>query len=222
MADLGQMISSFLSPEEGYKKAAEEQEKYYRDAQGNLMPYNQNGQSQFGRLTAQADALNNPVNLENQWAQSYSQSPYATSQMGRAKEAGLGAASSMGLLGSSAALGNIEQSAGDIAQNDRQSYMNDLMQKYMTSIGIGQNLYGTGASAAGGMSQNAMNQGTAAANTAYGEQNAPGQLFGNILGAAADAGLNYATGGMSGLAKGVLSPGQTNSINAGINQGARF
>lgn len=214
MASPFEMISSFLSPEKGYEKAGEEQEKYYRDAQGNLIPYNQNGQSQFSRLTQQAEALNNPVNLENKWADSYTMSPYATSQMGRAKEAGLGAASSMGLLGSSAALGNIEQSAGDIAQNDRQSYMNDLMQKYMASIGIGQNLYGTGASAAGAMSQNSMNQGTAAANTAYGEQNSPGQLFGNILGTVADTGINYSTGGLSGVAK--------NAVNAGVNQGARF
>jgi hypothetical protein len=154
---------------------------------------------QYGRLTNQANALNNPADLENQWANSYQESPYAKAMEGHAKEAGLGAASSMGLNGSSAAINNIQQSSHDIMNQDRNQYMQDLMQKYMASIGIGQNLYGQGAAAAGAMSNNAMNQGNTMAGLAYGEQAAPGKLFGQVLGTAANAGMNYATGGMSGF-----------------------
>lgn len=194
----------FNDPSKGYKAAGDEMERYYRDAQGNLQPYNQNGQNQFGRLTDQANALNDPAALQAKWAQSYEMSPQARQQLAQAKESGLGAASSMGLMGSSSAVNNIQNSAGNIMQNDRQSYMNDLMQKYMASVGIGQNLYGVGANAAGQMSNNAMQQGQNMAQARYGEQNASGdqwgQLFGNLtnMGANAMSGnkspFNYATG----------------------------
>lgn len=190
------MIDSFVNPQRGYEQAAEESKKYYRDAQGNLKPYNQNGLSQFQRLMAQANALNNPAELENQWASGYTESPYAQQMTNKATEAGMNAASSMGLMGSSAALNNIQQSAGDIMQSDRQNYMNDLMQKFMASVGIGQNLYGVGANAAGAMSNNAMNQGQNMAQAAYGQANAPGELFGKLLGTGVNAGINYMTGGI--------------------------
>lgn len=192
------MIRSFLHPEDAYREAGKQQEQYYKDAQGKLQPYNQQGLDQYGRLNEQANQLNDPGALENKWAAGYTESPYAQQLQGKATESGLGAASSMGLMGSSAALGNIQQSAGDIVQSDRQKYMDDLMQKYMASIGIGQNIYGTGANAAGQMAGNAMNQGTAMSNIKYGQQAAPGQLFGKIAGGVANAAANYATGGMSG------------------------
>ncbi len=196
-------ISSFFHPEEGYKEAEKTAQKYYVDAQGKLQPFVNQGQSQFNRLTGQAESLNNPVNLENQWSDSYTASPYAQHLQGQAQEAGLDAASKMGLSGSSAALTNIQQSAGDIMQSERQKYMDDLMNKYMASIGIGQNLYGVGAGAALGQSQNAMNQGQTMGQLAYQRTNAPGEMFGKLAGTAANVGLNYATGGLSGAAQAV-------------------
>jgi len=187
----------FNDPSEGYRKAGQEMERYYRDAQGNLKPYNQNGLSQFGRLTGQADALNDPAALQAKWAQSYEMSPQAQQQLAQAKESGLGAASSMGLMGSSAAVNNIQNSAGNIMQNDRQSYMNDLMQKYMASVGIGQNLYGVGANAAGQMSNNAMQQGQNMAQAKYGEENAPGEQWGKIFGQMTGAGINMGNTGIN-------------------------
>lgn len=197
----GDMIKSFMHPEKGYQAAGQQMEKYYRDAQGNLQPYSQHGLDQYGRLTGQADALNDPAELEAKWAKSYEMSPMARQAFANAKESGLDAASSMGLMGSSAAVNNIQNSAGNIMQNDRQQYMNDLMQKYMASIGLGNNLYGIGANTAGTMSNNAMNMGTGMAGAAYGRQNAPGEQFGKLLGMGVNAGVNYATGGVGGAAK---------------------
>jgi len=193
---VGDMFNSFMHPEKGYEAAEKPVEQYYRDAQGNLQPYNTQGQSQFQRLMDQANALNNPAQLENQWAAGYSESPYAKALTEQSKNAGLDAASSMGLVGSSAALNNIQKSAGDIMQSDRQNYMNDLMNKYLASIGIGQSIYGTGANAAGAMSTNAMNTGQNLAGLEYGRVNAPGEQFGKLLGTAVNAGVNYATGGI--------------------------
>ena len=181
-----------------YRDAEKEQQKYYMDAQGKLQPYNQNGQDQFKRLNGQAEALNDPAALEAKWAGGYRESPFAQQEEGKAKESGLDAASSMGLMGSSAALNNIQQSSSDITNADRQNYMNDLMQKYLASINVGQNLYSTGANAAGQQSTNAMNTGANQAQLKYGEEQAPWDLAGKGIGMGVNAGINYATGGMGG------------------------
>ena len=235
------MLDSFLHPERGYDAAGkamqsgydaskgyyDESKGFYKDAQGNLQPFRQQGLDQYGRLNDQANALNNPGQLENQWASGYEMSPYAQHAVDQATATGRNEASSMGLNGSSAALNNVQTNAGNIMQSDRQQYMNDLMQKYMASIGIGQNLYGTGAAAGSQMGTNAMNeaglamqQGGNAINNgvnmgqaAFGKQNAPGEMFGKMLGTAANAGINYTTGGVSGAMK--------NAVGNGINQGMR-
>lgn len=195
------MIDSFFSPGNAYKKAGKKMEQYYNQGQGYLQPYNQHGTDQFQRLMEQANALNDPAALQAKWASGYSMSPQAQQLQQKATSSGLDAASSMGLMGSSTAVNNIQNSAGEIMQNDRQKYMDDLMQKYMASIGIGQNMYGTGANAAGAMSNNAMNMGGEMGNIAFNKQNAPGQMFGNLLSMVGNGALNYATGGMSGAAK---------------------
>jgi hypothetical protein len=201
MGGMGNMMDSWLHPERGYQDAGKTMEGYYRDAQGNLQPYNQNGQDQYGRLNGQANALNDPTQLENQWANSYTESPYAKQMEAKATGVGMDQASAMGLMGSSAALNNVQQSAGDIMQSDRQQYMNDLMNKYMASVGIGENMYGVGANAANQQSKNAMDEGTAQGGAAYGAANAPGSQFGGLLGTIINGGINYATGGMGGAAK---------------------
>lgn len=184
------MFDSFLHPERGYQEAEKQADKYYVDAQGRLQRYNDAGYDQYGRLQDQANRLNDPAALENEWAASYKQSPYATQQINNATENGMNAASSMGLVGSSAALNNVTQNASNIGNQDRKQYMDDLMQKYLASINIGQNLYGVGAGAANAQSNNAMSQGTTQANLKYGEINAPGERLADI----AKAGINYATG----------------------------
>lgn len=199
---IGNMFSSFMNPQQGYQDAANQMQQYYGQAQGYLQPYAQNGQTAGGNLFGQQAALGDPAALENQWASGYSESPYAQQMTNKATQAGMNAASSMGLMGSSPAINNVQQSAGDIMQSDRQSYMNDLMQKYMGSVGINQGMYNTGAGAAGEMGQNAMNQGKNMAGAAYGAANAPGQMFGNLLGMGVNAGVNYATGGMGGRGMG--------------------
>lgn len=188
------MISSFLNPQRGYQQAGGQLQKYYNQGQGFLSPYRQQGLDQYQRLMQQANALNDPAALQAQWAKSYQTSPQAQQALAQAQQTGQEEASRMGLMGSSAALGNIQQNAATIQQQDRQQYMNDLMQKYMTSIGLGQSLYGTGANAAGAMGQNAMGMGGAQAGAAYNQANAPGQQFGNILSFLTNAGINWANG----------------------------
>lgn len=200
------MLNSFLHPERGYQDAAKQAEKYYQQGQGYLDPYNQHGQEQYGDLNTARQSLMNPQELANKWAEGYQESPYAKRMEQMNLQQGQEAASSMGLMGSSGALQNIQQGAGDIVARDRREYLNDLMQKYMAGIGLGQSLYGTGANAAGAMSNNAMTQGGNMAGLTYGATNAPGSLFGRLLGAGAGAAANYfmpGAGGAAGAAGGM-------------------
>lgn len=183
-------FSSFMHPERGYKKAQEQYDKYYSQGQGAISPYMEQGQAAYAPLSGAMNALLNPQQLQSQWLDSYSTSPYAQDLMNQASSGGLDAASSMGLMGSSPALQAIQQGTSNIYNADRQRYMDDLMQKYMTGAQLAQGLYGSGLNAAGQYGQNAMNMGNNSAQMAFGKQNAPGQMFNDLLKTGA-----YAMGG---------------------------
>lgn len=198
----GKMIGSFLHPERGYKEA----EKQIREAQARqragLSPYSQTGLEQRGPLGEAERSLLDPGALYEKWAAGYQESPAAAQMRERAKQAGLEAASSMGLMGSSAALQNIEQSAADISARDRQSYLEDLMRKYLAGIGIGQQLYGTGADIASRLAEMEGRMGENLAGARYGRETAPGGLFGKFLGSGIGAAAGGAIGGPVGAVQG--------------------
>jgi len=176
-------FSSFIHPGRGYEKAQGELDKYYQQGQGYLNPYNQYGQGAYGNLSEAMKALLDPQALQDKWAKGYTESEAAKNAEAMAKEHGLDAASSMGLMGSSPALGAIQAGTSQIAMDDRENYLNNLMQKYMAGAGIAGNIFNTGAGAAGQMANNAMNMGQNSAQMAFGRQNAGGSMFGNLLGA---------------------------------------
>jgi hypothetical protein len=224
----GNMINSFLHPEDAYKEAQKSANKGYGEAQGYQQPIINQGQAQYDPLNAAREKLMNPGALQNEWASQYETSPYAKQLLEQNQSAGLDAASSMGLNGSSAALGNIQTGAGNIQKEDRQQFLNDIMKKYMAGIGLGEDIYGAGANAASGSANRAFEHGNNIAGLKGSEVAAPGQLFGKLLGTAGNVGLNYATGGLSGAAGAtnnmmtpnpVVNPGiGRNSMNA-FNQG---
>jgi hypothetical protein len=205
------MISSFLDPQKPYQEAEKASRRGYEEGRGYQLPYQQHGLDQYGTLTNAQNALLNPGELENQWANQYQTSPYAKQLLGQNQAQGMDAASQMGLLGSSAALNNIQQGAGNIVSADRQAFMNDLMQKYMAGLGIGKDIYGTGANTAGNLGNQAINQGRDTAGLRYGEAAAPGAQFAKLLGMGVDIGGNIATGGMYGAGKGLM--GASNQFN---------
>lgn len=165
-------FDSIFNPGKAYEKAGKEYEKKYNEAQGYLKPYADQGQDQYSRLNNAENSLLDPSKLQNEWSQGYEMSPYAQQMQKQAMGSGMDAASSMGLLGSSTALNNMQQGSSNIMQKDRQQYMNDLMQKYISGLGIGQNIYNQGAGASGQMSQNAMGAGENMGKAAFGQQNA--------------------------------------------------
>ena len=175
-------LSSFLHPEKGYNAAQEQLDKYYNNAQGRLQPYNQNGQDVYSKYKDAMEKLMNPGGLQDEWSKNYKESDIAKQNEAMASQSGLNAAQQMGLNGSSPALQAIQSGTAGIVAGDRQKYLDDLMEKYMTGIGIGKDIYGTGANAAGKQSDNAMTQGQNSAQTQFNKTNAQGDMFGKLLG----------------------------------------
>jgi hypothetical protein len=190
-----------LHPENGYNAAIKQLQEFFQKAQGYNQPIADQGQSQFGRLNNQANELGDPAAFQAKLDSSYQTSPQAKQDIAQANSSGLDAASSMGLLGSSAALGNIQKGASNIMEGDRADYIKNLMQNYLSSVGIGQNLYGVGANASNALATNATNMGENMAGLTGAAVNAPGAQLGKLAGGAADLGINYFTGGASGAAK---------------------
>lgn len=203
------MFSSWLHPERGYQAGQQQLDKYYGQAQGALQPYNQQGINQGGNLNEMIQNLMNPQALQDKWASGYKESEAAKNMEGMAQQHGLDAASSMGLMGSSPALGAIQAGTSAIGAQDRQNYLDNLMEKYKTGAGLSQGMYNTGAGAAGQMGQNAMNMGQSSAGMQFGQTNAPGEMFGNIAGKVGKTMMDYLTGGMGtgGFGRGAWSTG---------------
>lgn len=184
-------LSQFLNPGDAYKKAGEAEQQYYNQAQQMYQPYMLQGQQAGADLNSMLQKLMNPGALQDEWSQGYEMSPYALQGLEENMASGMDAASGMGLGGSSAALSNIQKGAGNIMQQDRQQYMNDLMNKYLAGIGIGQNMYGTGANMAGQAGQNAMQMGQDQAQLKYGQNSAGGNQLMQLLGMGAGLGGAY-------------------------------
>ena len=199
-------IQSFLHPENAFKDAEKQSQKGWDEAKGYQEPFMQHGLDQYGRLNDATGKLLDPAALQDEWSKNYETSPWAKRQLSANVNQGQEAASSMGLSGSSAAIGNIQTGAGDIMAKDRQAYMDDLMKKYMQGIGLGNNLYNTGAQTAANLGGQAMTQGENMAGLKYGEAAAPGKLFGRGVGAA----MNYAVPG-----SGNTFTGGGNNYNSG-------
>jgi len=187
--------SSMMHPERGYHDANKQIQRSWEEAMRFQKPYADAGMGQLPMLQGAEKDLLDPSALLAKWMEKYEMSPYAKNSMGNAKEAGLDAASSMGLSGSSSAINNIQKSSSDIMNADRSQFLNDLMQKYMSGIGIGKDIFNTGAATAGNMAKQRIGTGEELAKGAFGERNAPGDMLRNLLAMGAKAFMQSQTGG---------------------------
>lgn len=211
-------LSEFLHPGRAYDKAGQKEQEYYQQGQNYREPFINNASGAGNQLQEMMSKLGNPGALQDEWSKGYETSPYAQQLQGEAKAQGLDAAESMGLNGSSAALSNIQQGSSNIMQKDRQNYMEDMMKKYMASIGIGQGLYDQGANAAGNAANSAQQQGEWQGQNAYNKNSAGGNLFGGILGGAA----GIAGSALGGPLGGVLASYLGNKLGAPTKWGGGY
>ena len=202
-------ISSMLNPDRAYRRAGQESERAFGQAQQYLQPYEQQGQAAYGGLNTAMQNLLNPGQLENDWRSQYQMSPYAQMQQEMAQNQGLEAASSMGLMGSSPALQAIQAGTNQISAQDQERFLDRMMQKYMSGAQLAQGLYGQGANFASQLGANTMAQGQNRAGAAYGQLASPGSMMGNLIGLGA---------GMYGAKMGAMNPNQMQPNQANLYQ----
>lgn len=187
-------MSSFLNPDRAYRRAGQQSEQAFGQAQQYLQPYEQQGQAAYQPLNQAMQSLLNPGQMENDWRAQYQMSPYAQMQQEQARNQGLDAASSMGLMGSSPALQAIQGGVNRAGVEDQERYLDRMMQKYGMGVQMAHGLYNQGGNFASQMGQNAMQQGQNRAGAAYGQYGAPGAMMGNLIG----LGVGALGGGMGG------------------------
>lgn len=176
------MLTSFLNPDRAYAQAGEQLQNYFGQAQQQLQPYIDQGQAAHAPLAQTMQSLLNPQALHNEWLQGYETSPHAQHLQEQAMQQGLEAASSMGLMGSSPVLQALQAGSSRIVAQDRDNYLNNLLQKYLSGAQMAQGLYGTGAQMGGLLGQLTTQHGQGMAEMTYGQQAAPGMLGGQLLG----------------------------------------
>jgi hypothetical protein len=165
-------LTEFLHPGGAYKGAGQKEEEGYNQGVGFRQPYMDFGTGAGKSLQEIWDQLQNPGKLQDEWSQGYKESDYAKQLEAANTAQGMDQASELGLGGSSAALSNVQHGAGDIVAKDRQNYMNDLMQKYMAGIGIGTNMFNTGADTANKGAEGAQRHGEWQGQNTYNQQSA--------------------------------------------------
>lgn len=198
------MLTSFVNPGHGYKAAQNQLQDFYGQQQGYMNPFITQGMQGAQPMQNAMERMLNPTDLYNEWSQGYETSPAAQQTMQRAQESGLNAAGAMGLSGSTPALRAIQQGAGNIMQQDRQNYMQDLMNKYLTGANMAQNLYGMGQQAGTNMAGYAGQMAPNMAQMEQARQAAPGEMFGNFLGAGGQILGGMVGGGAMGGSEGML------------------
>lgn len=208
--EIGNMLESFFHPEKGYEEAEREFRKAWEQSRATQQPFINQGQSMFPGLQGAYGALLDPEGLLNKWMSGYQTSPYAKQSIANATQSGLDAASQQGLLGSSAATQNIQNSANYLMNKDRQAYLDDLMKKYMEGVGLGKDIYGIGANMAGELGRQGMEFGRDIGGAKQWEFNAPGNLLGRLI----NMGANIYTGGKTGLFQGNMGNNMGTSIAA--------
>lgn len=185
------LLTKLMNPGGSYKKAQNELQNYYGQAQNYLQPYNQHGQDAYGNLSTAMNDLMNPSSLLDRWMNDYEMSDAANYSRDKAIEEGNRIAQSMGIGGSTPALQAIQGGARNIGAQDEQRYLDRMINQYLQGAGLAQNIYGIGANTGGMMANNASNMGNNMADLAYGRAAAPGQMFSSLLGTAANLGGAY-------------------------------
>lgn len=191
---------AYEKAQKAYEQQMQQSQQQYGQAQQNLQPFVDQGQEGYGSYKDAMMKLMNPAALQDEFMKSYEPSEQAKYTSEMAGQEGLDAASSMGLMGSTPALGAIQAGKSQIMADDKQKYIDNLMQKYLAGAGIAGNIYSTGANMAGqqaniGSTQagSTMASGGPMSQFQYGQNMAGPNMLGNIgglVGGLATSGAN--------------------------------
>jgi len=202
------MLGNFLHPKRAYDQAADEYRNAQSQAQGYQQPFMDYGRQQGGNLSGAINNLLNPKEFQDKLMGDYETSPYAQAAMDASNERGQQLAQQMGMSGSTNALQSMMSQSGNIASQDKQQYLKNLMGMYNQGTGLAQGMYNTGANMGNNMANNALQGGQYLGGLGLQGQNANNQMIGAGLGFLGDMAGNYFTGGMGtgGFGSGMFTP----------------
>lgn len=169
-----------------YDKAMEQYQQWMNQAQGVQQPYLDAGKQGMGNYQDWLTGMKDPSQFINGLMDNYQQSPYNSYLQQQAQNAGINAGSASGLTGSSALAQQMQQNAGNIAQQGMDSWLQNVL-GINSQYGQGQqNMMGVGQNAANSLTnmynQMGQNMGQAAYGKEAGKQNDLWNTIGGGLG----------------------------------------
>ncbi len=165
-----------------YDKAMEQYQQWANKAQGTQQPYLDAGTGAIGDYQKWLQGQQDPSKFINDQMGKYQESPYARYMQQQSMNAGQNAASASGLMGSTPLMQQLQQNAGNIASQDQNQWLQNVL-GINTQYGQGQQNLMTGGQNAANSLTNMYNQmGQNMGQAAYGKEAGKKQDFWNTIG----------------------------------------
>ena len=165
-----------------YDKAMEQYQQWANKAQQTQQPYQQAGEGAIGDYQKWLQGQQDPSKFINDQMGKYQESPYARYMQQQSMNAGQNAASASGLMGSTPLMQQLQQNAGNIASQDQNQWLQNVL-GINTQYGQGQQNLMTGGQNAANSLTNMYNQmGQNMGQAAYGKEAGKKQDFWNTIG----------------------------------------
>lgn len=175
---LGGMFGNSSRP---YDKGMQEYQKWINQAQGAQQPYQNAGIGAIGDYQKWLQGQQDPTKFINNAMSGYQESPWAKYQQQQSMNAGQNAASAAGLSGSTPLMQQLQQNAGNIASQDQNQWLQNVL-GINTQYGQGQqNLMQGGQNAANQLSNLYGQAGQNMGQAAYGKRDAKNNDFWSMI-----------------------------------------
>ncbi|CAB4128651.1 hypothetical protein UFOVP100_53 [uncultured Caudovirales phage] len=183
-SSLGGILGGLFGGDTGkpYDKAMEQYQRYANQSQAAQQPYQQAGQQAIGNYQNWLQGQQDPTKFINEAMGHYQESPYAHYLQQQSMRAGQNAASAQGLTGSTPFAQQLQQNAGNIANQDQNQWLQNIL-GINTQYGQGQqNLMQGGQNAANQLTNMYNHMGQQMGEAAYGKEQRQQNNWFNTLG----------------------------------------
>ncbi len=175
---LGGMFGNSSKP---YDKGMQEYQKWISQAQGAQQPYQNAGAGAIGDYQKWLQGQQDPTKFINNAMSGYQESPYAKFMQQQSMNAGQNAASAAGLSGSTPLMQQLQQNSGNIASQDQNQWLQNVL-GINTQYGQGQQNLMQGGQNSANQLTNLFNQaGQNMGQAQYGRQDAKNNDFWSMI-----------------------------------------
>lgn len=172
----------FTDPSKPFKEAERAYGPRMDQASGYFNPFYQAGTGAIGDYQNWLGGMKDPSGFINNMMGQYQESPWAKYQQEQARQGGINAASASGLMGSTPYLQAAEEMSGNIASQDMQNWLQNVLginTQYGQGVG---NLMGQGFNAATGLGNLTARRAEDEAGFKYGREAGNQQRYADIFG----------------------------------------